>query len=128
MRLTCQYDRVHLCRRRDVDEGAVGNDVVKAVAFDLHAEPVLLPGSALRSSATLLRTAVQGEVGDKSQGCRWAKPLLISFSSHNLALTSNVAYKTHWLIIKRRWAGVGCGGSKLSWVGVGHAPCTAGSC
>ena len=39
---TCQDDGVHLCRRRDVDESAVGDDVVEAVALDLHTEAVLL--------------------------------------------------------------------------------------
>ena len=40
---TRQHDSVHLRRRRNIDECAVGDDVVEAVALDLHAEAVLLP-------------------------------------------------------------------------------------
>lgn len=39
--LTREHHRVHLRRRRDVDEGAVGDDVVEAAALDLHPVPVL---------------------------------------------------------------------------------------
>ena len=39
--LTPEHDRVHQRRRRDVDERAVGDDVVEAAALDLHPVPVL---------------------------------------------------------------------------------------
>ena len=48
--LTSEHDGVHLRRRRDVDEGAVGDDVVEAAALDLHPVPVLL--AALRRSSS----------------------------------------------------------------------------
>ena len=40
--LTSQHNRMHLRRRRDVHEGAVGDDVVEAAALDLHPVSVLL--------------------------------------------------------------------------------------